>query len=63
LVMLCLELPLEIADSVQELLLPPHRIGRKVLWSLSEGCGDRATALIEDIRCEKIRGCRGNTSD
>src|SRR5882762_4420298 len=27
-VLLCLELPLEIADSVQELLLPPHRIGR-----------------------------------
>jgi hypothetical protein len=21
------------------------------------GCGDRATALIEDIWCEKIRGC------
>ena len=21
------------------------------------GCGDRATALIEDICCEKIRGC------
>jgi hypothetical protein len=21
------------------------------------GCEDRATALIEDIRCEKIRGC------
>jgi hypothetical protein len=34
----------------------------------SEGvknCGDRATALLEDIRCQKIRGCsyrRGNTA-
>jgi len=33
------------------------RIGRSGPMEDVDLCGDRATALIEDIWCEKIRGC------
>ena len=35
----------------------PKRIGRTVVPTHAPKRGDRATAPIEDIWCEKIRGC------
>jgi hypothetical protein len=35
----------------------PSAIGRQGTVERVGGCGDRATALIVDIWCEKIRGC------
>ena len=43
----------------------PSAIGRQGAVERERKRGDRATALIEDIWCEKIRGCSyrgGNTS-